>query len=456
MKVQFLGATETITGSRYLVSEGNLKILVDCGLFQGYKNLRLKNWHAFQVPPAEISAVLLTHAHLDHSGYLPRLRMNGFNGTIFSTPATKDLAAILLPDSGHLQEEEARFLNKHGTSKHAPALPLYTQKDATDTMPSFSTLGWREQKTLKSGDNELTFSFHPAGHLFGAASILISNGKKSIVFSGDLGRDNDPITQAPDFKEGADFVVIESTYGDRVHEQIEPEKVIAETILKTIARKGTVLIPSFAVGRAQQVLYYIHRLKKAGSIPDVPVFLNSPMADKANDVFCSHVEDSRINRSEAHAICDGVRTVASVEESVELNLNKDPKVIIAASGMATGGRVLHHLKSLAPDAKNTILFVGYQAGGTRGDAIVRGAKEIKIHGQYWPVLSEVIQLDTMSAHTDSIGLINWLRGQKKRPMEVFVTHGEASSADNLRRKIEETFPGVRASVPTFGECVNLD
>lgn len=456
MKVQFLGATETVTGSRYLVSEGDLKVLVDCGLFQGYKNLRLKNWDAFQVPPEEIQAVLLTHAHLDHSGYIPRLRMNGFKGKIYSTPATKDLAAILLPDSGHLQEEEARFANKHKFSKHSPALPLYTKDDAEESMASFEPVSWRERKTLKSGASELTFSFHPAGHLFGAASILISNGKRSIVFSGDLGRESDPITQAPDFTEGADFVVIESTYGDRVHEPTDPEKFIAQAVLRTIERKGTLLIPSFAVGRAQQVLYYIHRLKESGAIPDVPVYLNSPMADKANDVFCSRVEESRISLKEAHAICDDVRTVASVEESIALNLNKDPKIIIAASGMATGGRVLHHLKSLAPDSKNTILFVGYQTGGTRGQAIVRGVKEIKIHGEYWPVLAEVIQLDTMSAHTDSVGLLKWLSGLKKRPQKIFVTHGEAISADNFRRKIEETFPGIRASVPIFGETVTLD
>lgn len=456
MKIQFLGATETVTGSRYLVSQGDLKILVDCGLFQGFKNLRLKNWDPLQVPPEEIQAVLLTHAHLDHSGYLPRLRNSGFKGQIFSTAATKALAAILLPDSGYLQEEEARYANKHKFSKHAPALPLYTQSDAEKTMDSFVTIPWRERRSIRIGPDELTFSFHPAGHLFGASSILVSNGKKSVVFSGDLGRTTDPITQAPDFTEGADAVVIESTYGDRIHPTVHSEEVLRETVVRTLGREGTLLIPSFAVGRAQQVLYYIHRLKKAGQLPDVPVYLNSPMAKKANDVFCSHVEDSRISLKEARDICDGVRAVASVEESAELNLNQEPKIIISASGMATGGRVLHHLKSLAPDPKNTILFVGYQAGGTRGEAIVRGAREIKIHGEYWPVRAEVVMMETMSAHTDSLGLLDWLGGLKKRPGHVYVTHGEAASADNFRRKIEEKFEGIRASVPTFGDVVSLD
>lgn len=458
MKIQFLGATQTVTGSRYLLSNGGTKVLVDCGLFQGYKNLRLKNWDPFPVPPAEIDAILLTHAHLDHSGYIPILVKDGFRGKVYCTPATMDLCSILLSDSGYLQEEEARFANKHGFSKHKPALPLYTQADAERCMDSFVPVEWGKRYALtKSGKVE--FEFHPAGHLLGAATVVVLAEGKSIAFSGDLGRMTDPITRQPNFVLGADSLVVESTYGNRRHIDSNPQNDLATAILRTFNRGGTTLIPSFAVGRAQLVLHYIRQLKADGTIPDIPVYLNSPMALRANNVFCKHFAESKVSMTEAIAICATAQPVLTVDESVDLNerLSKshEPSIIVAASGMATGGRVLHHLKTIAPDPKNTILFAGFQAGGTRGDLMTRGAEEIKIHGQYWPVRAEVYRLDSMSAHADADELLSWISDLKQKPKTVFVTHGEAIAADELRLRIEDRFK-INTIVPEYGQVFDLN
>lgn len=448
MKIQFLGATQTVTGSRYLLTDADINVLVDCGLFQGYKNLRLKNWNPFPLDPSNIDAVLLTHAHIDHSGYIPLLIKNGFKGKIYCTSPTKDLAAILLPDSGYLQEEEAKFANRHGFSKHKPALPLYTEKDGQRAIEHFETVNWGQNYSVtKQGSSaKINFEFHPAGHLFGAASILVQQGGKSIAFSGDLGRSTDPITRIPDFKMGADYLVVESTYGDRLHLQTNAKDELKKVINRTAQRKGTLIIPSFAVGRAQLVLHYINQLQQENAIPKLPVYLNSPMALQANDVFCRHFEESKMSLDEAKTICNTASAITTIEQSKALNERKDPIIIIAASGMATGGRVLHHLKAFAPDPKNTILFVGYQAGGTRGDAIVKGAKEIKIHGQYWPVRAEVAQIDTMSGHADANEILDWIDGFIKKPKTIFVTHGEPAASDELRRRIEEKFH-IKAIVP---------
>lgn len=456
MEIQFLGAAQTVTGSRYLLTTGRLKILVDCGLFQGYKNLRLKNWDEFPVLPHEIDAILLTHAHLDHSGYIPRLVKNGFRGKVFCTSATRALCEILLPDSGFLQEEEARFQNKHGASKHQPALALYTEKDAETALHCFEEVPWKTRHAIygDAPSDKIEFEFHPAGHLFGAATILVASDGKTIAFSGDLGRIADPITRNPDFTLGADALVVESTYGNRQHVERDPQAKLKEIILATYEKGGTLLIPSFAVGRAQLILYYIHRLKQAGEIPNIPVFLNSPMATKANVVFQQHFAESKLSAAEAAAICGEAVTISSVEESIEINNRKDPMILIAASGMATGGRVLHHLKTFAPDPKNTILFVGFQAAGTRGDAITNGASEIKIHGAYWPVRANVAKLDSMSAHADADELLSWVRNLKNRPQRVFVTHGEPAAADELRRRICEM--GIhQCHAPEFGQVFKL-
>lgn len=366
MRIKFLGGVSTVTGSRTLIEIGTTRVLVDCGLFQGAKNFRLRNWGAFSVPPESIDAVLLTHAHLDHSGYIPLLVKNGFRGPVFATAATRDLCSILLPDSGYLQEEEARYANKHGFSKHQPALPLYTREDAVRSLASFKSVDWRTLMSIGEGASKLEFVMTPAGHLFGAASIRVSDGKKSILFSGDLGRVEDPLTRSPDFENQADAVVIESTYGNRSHPIEDAKATLKKVILSTHARGGVLLIPSFAVGRAQLLLHYIKELTEAGEIPKQPIYLNSPMASEANKIYIRRWKESKQSAERLQSVCDVAKVVSSVEESQRLNEQKGPMIIIAASGMATGGRVLHHLKVFCGDPRNTLLFVGFQAAGTRG------------------------------------------------------------------------------------------
>lgn len=456
MRIQFLGGTSTVTGSRTLVEVGRTKVLVDCGLFQGIKSLRLKNRDEFPIPPHEIDAVLLTHAHLDHSGYLPLLVKNGFRGPVYCTAATRDLCGILLPDSGHLQEEEARFAEKRGYSKHHPPLPLYTEKDAIASLRSLVDVPWRQKLAIGEDGSRLEFEMIPAGHLFGAASVLIKAGNKSILFSGDLGRVDDPLTRPPVFGVTADDVVLESTYGDRKHPNQNPREALKEVILRTHARGGVLLIPSFAVGRAQLVLHYIRELLDAGEIPKQPIFLNSPMAAKANELYVKNAaKESVLSRERLREVCETAKVVSTVEESQQLNERSGPMIIIAASGMATGGRVLHHLKAFAGSEKNTILFVGFQAAGTRGDTIVRGVREVKIHGEYWPIKAEVVQIDSMSGHADSAGLMEWAFKIEPKPRRFFVNHGEASASDALRRELVDHL-GVEAVVPEIGSSFDLD
>lgn len=456
MKIEFLGAAGTVTGSRYLLTTGSKRILIDAGLFQGFKNLRLKNWGEFPVDPTSIDAIFLTHAHLDHSGYLPRLIREGYRGPVYATEPTLDLCKILLPDSGYLQEEEARFANKKGFSKHNPALPLYTYQDAQDSLRHFQPVAWEKVYELPGNGSHLTFQFFPAGHLLGAASILIQAEGQSIAFSGDLGRYTDPLIRAPAFTLGADNLVVESTYGDRNHPHIDPEDQLKEIIQRTYDRNGILLIPSFAIGRAQLLLFYLFRLRQKKQIPrDLPIYLNSPMAQQANRAFIAHADELRIDLAEfgqdmAHAL----RVVSSAEESIALNEKTDPAIIIAASGMATGGRVLHHLKNVAPNPNNTILFVGFQAGGTRGDLMVRGATEIKIHGQYWPVKAEIINMETLSAHADATELLNWVTNLERQPKQIFITHGEPEAADAFRSKLDEK-SGLQATVPEHGQSFDL-
>ncbi|MGZ3711574.1 MAG: MBL fold metallo-hydrolase, partial [Bdellovibrionota bacterium] len=354
MKLRFLGAAGTVTGSRYLLQQGNTKVLIDCGLFQGFKQLRLRNWESFPIPPSEIDAVVLTHSHLDHSGYLPLFVKNGFKGPIYATSPAIDLCKILLPDSGFLQEEEARFANKRNYSKHHPALPLYTVEDAEASLKFFKSVNWGERKILSDAENSISFELRHAGHLLGAASVLLKAAETSIIFSGDLGRNNDPMILDPESLPGADYLVVESTYGNRRHPERNPEEELKEIAQRTLSRKGILLIPSFAVGRAQLILYFLERLKKRGAIPrDLPVYLNSPMASKANDAFLDNAAELKISRNELQDVWKGVRIISSPEESMALNERTEPAIILAASGMATGGRVLHHLKTLAPDPKNT-------------------------------------------------------------------------------------------------------
>src|SRR6266496_3617701 len=375
IELSFLGAAGTVTGSKYLVENEGSAILIDCGLFQGFKTLRLRNWAPFPFEPRSIAAAVLTHAHLDHSGALPLLVKQGFSGGIFCSRATIDLCGILLPDSGHLQEKDAEFANRHRFSKHKPALPLYTEQDARKALECLRPLPFDQDNGIKGGAG---VRLRRAGHILGAASVQLDLGGRTIVFSGDLGRYNDATMVDPVEIEHADYLVVESTYGNRRHDVLDPEDALAEIIGRTVGRGGTVVIPAFAVGRAQSLMFHLHRLKTSQRIPDVPIFLDSPMAVDASEIFCKHVADHKLTARECRDACAVAHYVQTVEESKALMANSMPKVIISASGMATGGRVLHHLKSYAPDAKNTILFAGFHAGGTRGAAMVGGVDSIKI------------------------------------------------------------------------------
>jgi len=452
MQLQFLGATDTVTGSRYLLRDGNSSVLVDCGLFQGYKQLRLRNWSPLPVDAASIDAVILTHAHLDHSGYLPLLARQGFSGKVFCSPATLDLCRILLPDSGHLLEEEAEYLNRHKISKHSPALPLYTRDDAQRCLHLFEPVSYRKQWQPARG---LNATLTPSGHILGASFVRIDNGLRSILFSGDIGRPNDLVLEAPSPMDGADYLVVESTYGDRLHKNTDMLRELADVINRTAARGGVVVIPAFAVGRAQSLLYCIHLLKAQGLIQNLPVYLNSPMAANATNAYQQHRAELRLTRAQCEAMTHAAQIVATPEESRELNTRSGPMVIISASGMATGGRVVHHLKAFAPDQRNTILFAGFQAGGTRGASIMAGASTVRIHGEDVPVRAEVAMLDNLSAHADAGEIIGWLRGFKSAPRQTFITHGEAAAADAMRLRIERELHWP-CHMPYYLESVSLD
>ncbi len=452
MQLQFLGATGTVTGSKYLLQSDSKNILVDCGLFQGFKQLRLRNWRPMPFNPKDIDAVLLTHAHIDHSGYLPLLVKQGFKGPIYCTSGTKDLCEILLLDSAKLQEEEAEYSNKYSFSKHKPALPLYTRDDAERSLQQFHAVDLYKEKSL-GGD--LRFHLLPAGHILGAAMVYVNNEETSILFSGDIGRPHDLVMRAPSAVKNADYLVVESTYGNRTHDPSDPLDKLEAIINRTIQRGGKVVIPTFAVGRTQSLLYCIHLLKNRRLIPqDLPVYLNSPMAEEATAIFDNHPGEYRLTPEQTEAMCRTAHIVTSVEESKSLNTRKGPMIILAGSGMATGGRVVHHLKEVAPDARNTILFSGFQAGGTRGAAMLDGAREIKIHGEYVPVRAEIAIIDNLSAHADANEILDWLRHFQNPPKQTFIVHGEPIAADALRLRIEEQL-NWQTYVPDYLEKVEL-
>ena len=452
MKLTFLGGAGTVTGSKYLIESGSQRLLVDCGLFQGLKRLRERNWQPLPFAPGTLEAVVLTHAHLDHSGFLPRLVRAGFRGPVYCTAATRDLLELLLPDSARLQEEEAEFANRHRYSKHSPALPLYTEDDARNAVRLLQPVGWSTSVSAGSG---MKVFFSPAGHLLGAASVVVECVSGRILFSGDLGRPDDLLMRPPAPPLSAAWVVIESTYGDRRHPRLDAEAELADLVSGAMQRKGVIVIPSFAVGRAQVLLHLIARLKARGVIADVPVFLNSPMATDATHVYVRHRGEHRLTAEECKAMCTAARFVNSVDESKRLNRLTGPAIIVSASGMATGGRVLHHLKAFAPDDCNLILFAGHQAAGTRGAVLVGGADEVKIHGQWIPVRAEVAQLQSLSAHADRDQLVAWLKSAASRPRQVFVTHGDPAAADALRQYILRDNP-VEVTVPEHGESFLLD
>jgi metallo-beta-lactamase family protein len=451
MEIRFLGAADAVTGSRHLVDVGGERVLLDCGLFQGYKTLRERNWAPFPVAPASIGAVVLSHAHLDHSGYLPALVKQGFRGKVFASPATCDLAEVLLLDSAHLHEEDARRANRIGSSRHAPALPLYTVADARRALSHLVPLA--PGRSTRFGAVRIALS--PVGHLLGACAATLEAGATTLVFSGDLGRAGDLLMPPPQRLARADVLLVESTYGDRLHPREDVQARLGEIIRTTIRRGGSVLLPSFAVGRAQALLLVLQRLRDAGEIPtDLPIFLDSPMATQATTLYQRHARLLRIRPREAARLCEGVTIVAKAADSEKLTRARWPCVVISASGMATGGRVLHHLKAMAPQPRHHIVFPGFQVAGTRGAKLVEGARDIKIFGEYIAVKAGVSHLEGFSGHADADELMQWMRGFDTAPTQTFVVHGEPHAADTLRTRVQDEL-GWRVRVPQHLETVTV-
>ncbi len=459
-KLKFLGAARTVTGSKYLVEGGDgRRVLVDCGLYQGLKELRLRNWEPLPVDAADIDAVVLTHAHLDHSGYLPRLVADGFRGRVFCTPGTADLCRLILPDSARIQTEDARDANRGGYSRHTPALPLYTEPDAFRALSQLQPVGFQRPVTVVPG---IDIEFINAGHLLGSAFIRmrIDGAKPRVVlFSGDVGRYDRPVLPDPSPAPQADVVVVESTYGDRLHEKDDQGSGLAAVIRETVARGGKVIVPAFAIGRVEEVLYWLRKLEDTAQIPKLPVFLDSPMAADALRDYANRASelDPDMQSGARDASRFGTarfQTIASPQQSDELVRSRIPSIVISASGMATGGRVLRHLQVALPDKRNTIVFTGYQAAGTRGRLLVEGATEVKIRGRLVPVAARVEQIDSMSAHADSAEILRWLSGITEPPAMTYVVHGEPAAAEALKGKIEQRF-AWRVHVPAYLEEVDL-
>jgi len=450
-RITFLGAAGTVTGSKYLVGSDDFQLLVDCGLFQGVKWLRERNWSAFPVDATSIDSVVLTHAHIDHSGYLPRLFKLGFSGMVYCTQGTADLLHILLRDTAFLQQEEARHANKHRFSKHRPAIPLFTTEDVEACLRHVRPMAYYEHFLPAKS---VTASFTRAGHIVGSGCLTLKTNKEVITFSGDVGRPHDPIMKAPDLLPQTDYLVVESTYGSRHHPREDPINALEELVTKCMSQKSVLLIPAFAVGRAQHILHLLAELRNSGKIPNVPIFLDSPMAIKATEIYCQHQEDHNLNNKDIERLRQVATCTAEPKASMEIDIQAGPMIIISASGMATGGRILHHLRQFLPDPNNVVLIVGFQAAGTRGRSLLDGADEIKIFGEYIPVKARIIEIEGLSAHGDYQELIEWLRQSKVSPKRVFVTHGEPSEADAFRRRLVETFSWDTV-VPTDGSAYVL-
>jgi metallo-beta-lactamase family protein len=455
----FLGAARTVTGSKYLLQLETQRLLVDCGLFQGLKELRLRNWAPLPVDPASLDAVVLTHAHIDHSGWLPRLVAEGFRGRIFCTPGTADLCRIVLPDAGRLQEEDARNANKGHYTKHSPALPLFTETDAHRAISQLQPVGYERLMPVADG---VEVEFVNAGHLLGSAYVRMRIGGpqgRLVLFGGDLGRYDRPILPDPTPAHDADVLLVESTYGDRVHDPDNGGDRMAEIVNATIRRGGKVIVPAFAVGRVGEVLYTLARLEEERRIPKLPVVVDSPMATGALQYYTRRANELDPDmRPASGVVCrfctEHFQTVSSVQQSKELTASKAPAIVISSSGMATGGRVLHHLKAALPDARNTVLFVGYQAAGTRGRSLVDGAGSVKIHGQIVPVAATIERIDSMSAHADSVEILRWLGGFDRPPSITYLVHGEPAPMDALKATIASRL-GWTVHAPSHGETVEL-
>ncbi len=458
-KLTFLGASGTVTGSRYLLEVGSRRILVDCGLFQGKSELRQKNWQSLGVDPKTIDAALLTHAHIDHTGYLPRLVKEGFSGPVFASPPTKALLDLLLPDAGRLQEEEAHYANKKGYSRHRPALPLFTEEDARRAAHLVRNSPFGSPVEIASG---LAFTFHRVGHILGAAFILIETKTEAgervkIVFSGDVGRKNIPILKDPEPISGASYVLLESTYGDRLHGEENPKEALARLGRRIVEKKGILLIPAFAVGRTQEVLYHLRSLQREGRLPnDLPIYIDSPMAISAVELYCQFTSehDLEMKALEDQHLCPiegpSVEVCQSVNDSKLLNQLRGPAVILSASGMLNGGRILHHLIHRLPDPDTILLFVGYQAEGTLGRRILEGAREVHVMGQVVHVAAQVEEIPSLSAHADAGELMEWLSAIPERPRETFLVHGEEPARKALATAIRDKL-GFEVALPRQDE-----
>jgi len=453
----FLGAARTVTGSKYLLEHAGTRVLIDCGLFQGLKELRLRNWAEFPVPARSLAAVVLTHAHLDHVGYLPRLVTQGYRGRVFCTGGTADLCRLVLPDSARIQEEDARQANKHGYTKHAPALPLYTEVDAQRALTQLQPLGYDRSIEVAPG---ITVRFLSAGHLLGSAFALVTvKDGPTILFGGDLGRYGRPVLPDPSPAVDADVVLAESTYGDRDHAPDDNGQALADVVTEMLRRGGKLIIPSFAIGRVEEVLYWLRRLEQARRIPALPVYVDSPMAAEALRYYTSRVAelDPELRPTQKGVLTFGsarFQTITSPQESKALTASSRNSIVISSSGMAAGGRVLHHLAAALPDPKHTILFVGYQAPGTRGRKLVDGASEVRIHGRDIPVGARIVKIDSMSAHADRGEMLRWLGTCPTPPKRLFLVHGEPAPMDALKVLVKERL-GWDAETPEHGARIEV-
>lgn len=448
MKITFLGAVQEVTGSRYLVEDKDVRILVDCGLFEGNTEMIQRNWDPFPIAVDSIDALVLTHAHIDHSGYIPLLIKNGFKGKIYSSKATRELCAILLIDSGNLQEEEARNSNKRRDTQDPLVMPLYTKLDAENSLKFFQAIDYDTVLSIKS----LQITLIRSGHILGSSFVIVSNGNCKLTFSGDLGRPEQVIEKSPPHLKETDFLVLESTYGDRLHAETDPIKALGEIVNETLEKRGVLIIPSFVVERAQTILYCLYQLKQKKIIPDIPIFLDSPTGIAVNHLFCKFKDDLKL--STCKEIFSIAKYIHTTEESKQLDQIKSPAIIIAGSGMADGGKVMYHLQQFISDAKNTIVFVGYQAKGTPGWLLVKGAKELRIYGISYTVRAEIKMITGLSAHADYKEIIEWLGYFERPPKKLFITHGEIEAAESLKNKIEERF-GWHAVIPKYLECFDL-
>ncbi|MGE0129745.1 MAG: MBL fold metallo-hydrolase RNA specificity domain-containing protein [Blastocatellales bacterium] len=454
--IQFLGAARTVTGSKHLIEVGGYRTLVDCGLFQGLKKLRLLNWEPFPLNPASINSVILTHAHIDHTGYLPKLVRDGFDGPVYATPATVELSRIMLPDSARLQEEDANYVNKVGASKHKPALPLYTEKNANEACRLLESVNYHKRIELTK---KLAFEFVTAGHILGSSFVVFDfesndGSRKRMILTGDLGRYDEPIINDPANIDEADYIVVESTYGNREHPDFDVKAKLAEIINETAERGGHVLIPSFAVGRTQLLLYLLRELEEENRIPILRVFVDSPMAGKATKLYLRHKEDhdpdmKQLSSGGTNPLATKRFNIArTIQESKNASAEEESTIVISASGMATGGRILHHLRKRLPDERNTVIFVGYQSEGTRGRRLLDGENETKIFGEFVPVRAKIERLENLSAHADSRETLRWLGGFKRAPEKIFLVHGEPDAQEALKNKIVEKF-GWQVEIPDY-------